>query len=704
MAPIFFPSNLFTLGRACAGPLAIVLHEYKSGIEMLDQDMNRCPRPRPLQSPGCHTSYHFGIGGNCKFHQYVPIADTAWGFGVLPAQLCPVPPCPPDPCESCTGATVDQYNPDEDGNPPVLPPFVIGPDGTVNCGVIHVAVNSIWPPNLAGICCDPNPDAYECLVNSLCEIYQLSGLLPSQTTLLVHCGELPCLDIDQLVLDILACVNAPPPVEIPCTCTPTTDQFCSALSTIADGAVAVPGTTLLLGDDCLFHQLPPAVDIVITAVDTPCLDLTVTEAPANTFVITGSPIISPTIGNNLTCAADGLFVPTPPDVAINVTDTPCFDLTVVEDPANSFMLTGSPIISPDAGNQLVCSPNGLLVPAASAADVTVVGLDTTTIDITVVEGPVNTFTISAEVIDVPDEIICDVLSSVQPAIQPFVPNVFVVGTDCLGYQSQSLVCDALSKQPTGNTILPGLTEILIEGCLFGTMPTYCEMLSGALLPNGGDAVPGTVLVGADCQTYTVPVDVPFLACDGNPIPPGSFLALASQIGIEDNGSTDLTFGLMIPDIGACPSSGQILHPPVCDDVSVQNTNFNDELYIGRDNFNATGLAWKNRFSDPVFLTGGNGTLDLSLLRADGQNVIIVDNGGISGTTTLNNPPTGCANKHLYIKNISSVPESFAAAALIDGVGSITLDGTVPAGYPFGNNGGEAVHLVWSDTNNTWYVL
>lgn len=274
MAPISLIPDvlLFTVGRApCVAPLAIVLHEYTSGIEALDAQMQRCPRPRPTCPPGCHTSFHFGVGGNCNFHQYVDLANTAWGFAVTPA-TCPEPLCPPDPCESCTGLTVDQYNPDLLGNPPVLPAFLADACGTANSCVIHVAVNSLFPTNQSlgdGPCCAPNADAYKCLVQSLCYIFDTAGLVPTQSTLLVHCEELICLDIDQLVIDILACLAIVPPPLPPCNCT---------------------------------------ADVSVVALDTVTVNMTVVEAPVNTFTVSADVIISPDVGNNLTALPNGLFV------------------------------------------------------------------------------------------------------------------------------------------------------------------------------------------------------------------------------------------------------------------------------------------------------------------------------------------------------------------------------------------------------------
>lgn len=197
-----------------------------------------------------------------------------------------------------------------------------------------------------------------------------------------------------------------------------------------------------------------------------------------------------------------------------------------------------------------------------------------------------------------------------------------------------------------------------------------------------------------------------LKCDGTPLLTGDTVALNSQIPPVDHGGIiDVNiFPLLAQDVtNACQHASQIVHPPACDTNIVQNNDFNNGQMIGPDINDATKLAWINRFSDPVVIIGSS-TANLQTYRTFGQNVILIQNGGVSGDVLLTNPPTGCEEKHLWIKNISTVAETVTSADLIDGQGTITLDGTVVAGYPFGNNGGEGVHLVWSRANNTWYVI
>lgn len=356
MTAIRFPSLLFTPGRDCEGPTAVVLHEYRSGLEMLDKEMDRCLRPRPLCSPGCHTSFHYGVGA-CHLHQYVDLEDTAWGFWFEPTPVCPVPPCPI--VQECDGIGADQYNPDFDGNP-ATPDVTASPAcQDANCSVIHVAVVTGITTVSDGIFCINSPTfnerAYRCLVQSLCEIFDVAGLIPvSGTTLLTHIGELVNVDVDQLADDILECLTAPVPPLPPCDCIP--------------------------------------IETANTVVDTATLDLTA-SGPFNRN-ITGNVRISATAGNQIVANLDGLFVPADTEVPITVVDTPSINLTASG--TDNHTIQADAVVSPNADNQVSILGNGLFV-----SETSITANDSGTIDLTV-SGFAN-HTITADVIISPIE-------------------------------------------------------------------------------------------------------------------------------------------------------------------------------------------------------------------------------------------------------------------------------------------------------------
>lgn len=326
----------------------------------------------------------------------------------------------------------------------------------------------------------------------MAEIFIASGLTPTQTTLLVHCSELLCLDIDTLIIDINAVIDQPPAPLPSCNCTATVvapAAICTALATLP---TAVTPATVVLGDDCEFHPLP-------------------------------------------------------------------------------------------------------------VADITVVGTDTATVDITVVEAPIGTFTVSATVIPSYD-LLCETIQELEP--QGDVGSVVqVVGT--------------------------------IQG------------------------------EGTTCGLYTIPV-IDILALDTATVnttvaeaPTGVF-TVSSAVNVSATAGNSITQNL------------DGLYVPI-------PTNRNEVLVLP----NATVITQ-------------------ALLDSNNASTVIIT-GDVDGQVSIE-PPSSSQDKHLWIKNatLAQLDIDSTGGELIDGVLIITLDGTIPAGYPFGNNGGEAVHLVWAGT--AWYIL
>lgn len=135
-------------------------------------------------------------------------------------------------------------------------------------------------------------------------------------------------------------------------------DICAKLNSMGVVQPAVPGVTLLAGADCNRYTLPSSTNLTVT--DSLSVDHTlVGNNLSSTVIISGVP------GNLLEQRVDGLAVlSTAPAITINGQDTNCFDMNVVQAPAGNFTISGSPIISPDAGNQLECRANGAYVPAA----------------------------------------------------------------------------------------------------------------------------------------------------------------------------------------------------------------------------------------------------------------------------------------------------------------------------------------------------
>lgn len=155
----------------------------------------------------------------------------------------------------------------------------------------------------------------------------------------------------------------------------TCDRLASALS----GGEVIPGQTLLIGQDCLGYTIPvnPS-QTPINVTDTNCINLTA-SGPSNTN-LQADIIISPDVGNQVSCTANGLFVPSA-EVILNPVDTNCINMSITESPPGTYAISADPIISPADGNQLQCTNQGLYVPTTDL----LVG-DTNCINLTLSDG------------------------------------------------------------------------------------------------------------------------------------------------------------------------------------------------------------------------------------------------------------------------------------------------------------------------------
>lgn len=277
-----------TIGRCGTGAVkAIVLHEILTDIDSYIADSRNCC------DPGCEKSLHYVIdGAGCRPYQFVPEADTAWGFSyVSPTAPGFCNPCDNDPagCDPCAVPITDPIFVGEVGDLTLLDP---------NCFVIHVGV--LMPRNQTEgipqtpLCGNidqescPTPSrlskcAYDELVKLLCDIYSHFPALPKDVTTLrkFGCG-LSEIDITTLLADIAVCVAAPPPFNRLChdlslfpagipvnvfgvdasgACVQGavgggSFNLCAALALLPIGAPGIPGTSFYVGEDCQRHLLP----------------------------------------------------------------------------------------------------------------------------------------------------------------------------------------------------------------------------------------------------------------------------------------------------------------------------------------------------------------------------------------------------------------------------------------------------------------
>ncbi len=262
--------------------------------------------------------------------------------------------------------------------------------------------------------------------------------------------------------------------------------FLSVCDILDDGAlgIAVPGSTQLVGADCNRYTLPTGVNLSV--IDTTSVNLfydgvnlqadvnlqpgtLITLGPqglqvlcedvqdcifntANNFWsyndLGNSVIFNPSsdLNNQLTTGSDGRpYVP--PQGVITVSDTDCIGLNL--DGFNN--LTASLNLDPNPSNVLFCGPGGLFAPAASA---TIVGVDTSCMDITVVPSGVSTFTISVQPIisvDAGNVLQCRPNGMYSPSTSNTVSDTNTVNLTLTGI---NISADVIVSPNAGNQLTP----------------------------------------------------------------------------------------------------------------------------------------------------------------------------------------------------------------------------------------------------------
>lgn len=262
-------------------------------------------------------------------------------------------------------------------------------------------------------------------------------------------------------------------------------QLCAALSGLASGGEAVPDVTQLVGADCKLYTVPAAGEVVETpnaVVDTTTIDFSATGTLNRT--ISGAVKVSGDVDNIVEVHADGLYVP----ASAVVVPTACAQLQAF--PVGDDITAGTVLIGADCQKHVfpgIPSP-GFTVSDTSSVDLVLTG---TNLEANVKLDPAGLGTITgngilvtcAEVLDcAPPVTVLDTISI----------NLSLVG--------QLLSADAvISPDPANALELHGN----------GLYVDVCSALDDGLPPV--PAVVGTtVLVGADCNRYTIPAAVPLV--------------------------------------------------------------------------------------------------------------------------------------------------------------------------------------------------
>jgi len=195
----------------------------------------------------------------------------------------------------------------------------------------------------------------------------------------------------------------------------------------------------------------------------------------------------------------------------------------------------------------------------------------------------------------------------------------------------------------------------------------------------------------------VPVGMGLSDCAGTPLDDTS--QVITLQGVQSNATTTDPTGIWSSaDLGEgildCPA---VLTAPPC---SAQLNRL--DVVLGGDGVNPSvqwGLPARTSLRQLIRATTSGAAIDPQTV-----DLVVYTNAG-AGSIAISDPTdVDCGTTDLYIKNLSVSTLTVTSTSFDGGIGVISLDGQILAGYPFGNDGGESVHIAWVPSLSTWVIL
>lgn len=458
-------------GRVGTGAVkAIFLHAIEEDINNIVLDARNCC------NRDCLSSVHYVVDvAGCVIHQFVPEADTAWGFEWIDPTLDP-PACPPaaaacQPCGVCTIETTDAIFTGE------TPPLAnLDP----NAFVIHVALAMPVAQVPAGntnqtgftedcdvltACAKLGKCSYDTLVALLADIFDRFPLLtPSATTIRKKGCGLDCIDIAQLIIDI----NAVPAPVAPFS------RLCTDLKTFAAGAPVLAFGTDIAGN-CVQGPIAPTAAVICTQIQT----FPVGAASAGPFLGTDCQFHPVTFPTDV-FVASGAYNP-----ATNILTLTLANGALV----NIDMTTLLSDVTPTPAS--VCTALGGFVAGVAAVGDTKV----------VLNGGICKL--------VPDDSLCAQIALLAAGATTAATQL--VGADCATHTPANIVCAALAGAVAGAVAVPGTTALVGADCQTHVLPDLCAQVN--LIPVGVGATGDQVLAvnGGVCKLVPLSAITPGVA-------------------------------------------------------------------------------------------------------------------------------------------------------------------------------------------------
>lgn len=285
----------------------------------------------------------------------------------------------------------------------------------------------------------------------------------------------------QLVSDVLGlrdCAGTRISQETPIvTCAAFQSKLCEIIAGLVDGGEAVPEVTQLVGADCKLYTIPPSGvvpgETPNTVTDTPTVNLSATGTLGRN--ISAAVVVSPQLGNDLVALADGLFV----DASASG-PTACQQIQAF--PTGAPAVPGTFLVGADCQVHQVPAQDPITVSDTSSINLTLIGQN---LAADLILSPDSIGAITGDGL----EITCADVLNCAPAV-----TVVDSPTVDLTLNGQEIRADVKVSITAGNDLSVDAFGLFIDVC--------AELAS---FPQNGPAVPDqTLLVGSDCQVYTLP--------------------------------------------------------------------------------------------------------------------------------------------------------------------------------------------------------
>lgn len=462
------------------------------------------------------------------------------------------------------------------------------------------------------------------------------------------------------VIGLLDCAGNHITIDTPLvTCADFANQLCAALVALEEGGEATPEVTLLVGADCKLYTLPPSgspgSETPNTAVDTTTINMSATGTLGR--AISGSVKISGDTDNIIEIHSDGLYAP-----ATELPLTACQQIGNFASGGDAE--PGTQLVGSDCLIYTFPAPEALTVTATDSIDLTLTGnnlsadlvLDPST-DLGVVTGSGLLIT-------------CEEVLACAPAVT-------VVDT-------QSVNLTLLGQQVSADVIISPDAFNALELHTNGLFVDVCTALNSGNLPVPAE-IDDTVLVGADCNRYTLPVPTPIEVVDTSTVDLNFALnTLQADVLIQPN--TLITTGVQ---------GIQVL----CEDVQDCIFNTNNNFWTYNDVGNSVSFDPSSDADNQIVL-GTDGKPYVGAFGFDVEDTNCIDLAFVEGVLTATpiiSVTAGniidCTEDGLFVPGVSIVAEASGQCIQVGVVESPANTYTISASPVISSSPGNALTCI-----------